>query len=311
MTDLLSVIVPAYNEAENVAPAAERILGVLAAASIPCELIFVDDGSQDGTFDAVAELSAGDERVRGASFSRNFGKEAAIFAGLSLAKGACCVTIDCDMQHPPEKIPEMYALWRQGYQVVEGRKSSRGAESGLHRAFTRAFYGMMSRGAGADMSDYSDFKLLDRSAVDSLLSLKERGVFYRALSSWVGFRTACVTFDVQERQSGATKWSTAKLFRYAVNNITSFSNAPLVIPALLGAISLVLAVVFGVTAAVKGTGSYCAVLFPVFLMGGLILLSLGILGYYVGKVYDEARMRPRYIISRTIGDKNGKDQIVS
>ena len=201
-TGLLSVVLPAYNEEESVPLAARTIGGLLAEADIPYELLFVNDGSRDHTWLAIQKAAEQDPRVRGIRFSRNFGKEAAIFAGLAQARGACCVVLDCDLQHPPEKILEMYRLWQDGWQVVEGVKISRGRENPVHTFAARTFYRFLSGATRIDMSRASDFKLLDRRAVDVLIAMREKNAFFRALSSWIGFSTAQVEFQVREREAG-------------------------------------------------------------------------------------------------------------
>lgn len=190
-------------------------------------LLFVNDGSRDHTWQAIQEAAAQDPRVRGIRFSRNFGKEAAIFAGLAQARGACCVVLDCDLQHPPEKILEMYHLWQEGWQVVEGVKVSRGRENPIHTFAARTFYRFLSGATRIDMSRASDFKLLDRRAVDVLIAMREKNAFFRALSSWIGFDTTQVEFEVQPRAAGSSKWSIRSLTRYAITNLASFSTAPL------------------------------------------------------------------------------------
>ena len=189
-TGRLSVVLPAYNEEESVPLAADVIGNLLTRAGIDHELIFVNDGSRDHTWRAIQEAAARRPQVRGIRFSRNFGKEAAIFAGLAQARGDCCVVLDCDLQHPPEKILEMYSLWQQGWQVVEGIKVSRGKESPLHTLAAKTFYRFLSGATRLDMSHASDFKLLDRRAVDVLVAMREKNAFFRALSSWIGFDTA-------------------------------------------------------------------------------------------------------------------------
>ena len=181
MEKLLTVILPAYNEEDNIHPAAETISGLLEREHIPFELLFVNDGSKDGTWTAIQRESALNGAVRGLRFSRNFGKESAIFAGLANARGGCAVVIDCDLQHPPEKIVEMYHLWEQGYEVVEGVKTDRGEESPFHAFAARCFYDLISKAVGIDMSSASDFKLLDRKAINALLTIREKNVFFRAL----------------------------------------------------------------------------------------------------------------------------------
>ena len=177
-TGLLSVVIPAYNEEPNIPLAVQAIGSALTQENIPYELLFVDDGSRDNTWTCIQTQAKGDVHVRGVSFSRNFGKEAAIFAGLAQAHGDCAAVIDCDLQHPPEKLAEMYRLWQQGYQVVEGVKVSRGKENPLHTLAAKTFYAAISGATGIDMSRASDFKLLDRRAVDTLLALREKNAFF-------------------------------------------------------------------------------------------------------------------------------------
>ena len=213
---MLSVVIPAYNEQEMVPVAAEQISAILDAAQIENELIFVDDGSKDTTWAQIKAAAEARGNVRGVHFSRNFGKEAAIFAGLHHAKGDCVAVIDCDLQHPPEKLVEMYRLWEQGAEVIEGVKSDRGTESALHRLSAKVFYSLISRATKVDMTRASDFKLLDRKAVNVILTMREKRAFFRALSSWVGFKTAEVSYEVRERTAGESKWSTWSLMKYAV-----------------------------------------------------------------------------------------------
>lgn len=303
---MISIIVPSYNEENMIASAAEQLASAMLEAGIDYELLFVDDGSKDKTWQRISEASEKDARVRGLHFSRNFGKEAAMFAGLEKAGGDCCVVIDCDMQHPPEKIAEMYRLWEQGYEVVEGVKEDRGEESGMHRLAARSFYGLISRATGMDMSSSSDFKLLDRKVVDTLNSLPERNVFFRALSFWVGYRKTEVSYRVRERTAGESKWSTRALIKYALTNISSFSSAPLHIVTALGFIMLAVSVILAVTALVQkiagqALGGFTTVILLLTFASSVIMISLGIIGYYIARIYDEIKGRPRYIISQTCG----------
>ena len=222
---VLSVVIPSYNEEENIETTAGTIGNILKEANIDYELVFVSDGSKDRTFEIIEALSEKDARIKGIQFSRNFGKEAAIFAGLSEAKGDCVSVIDCDLQHPPKTLVEMYRLWEEGYEVVEGIKSSRGKESFFHKMFVGIFYGIMSSLMKIDMNATSDFKLLDRKAVDALLTLNESNTFFRALSFWVGFRSVQVEYDVAERTKGTSKWSFGSLVRYAITNTTYHGSA--------------------------------------------------------------------------------------
>ncbi|MEE0434885.1 MAG: glycosyltransferase family 2 protein [Peptococcaceae bacterium] len=301
---MLSVVVPAYNEQGLVVVAAQTLREVLSGAGIDYEVIFVDDGSRDGTWNEIAEASERDDKVRGLRFSRNFGKESAIFAGLSAARGDCCAVIDCDLQHPPEKLVEMYALWQEGYEVVNGVKEDRGKESVAHGFAAKCFYKLMSRAARIDMSRSSDFKLMDRRVVDALLWLPERQTFFRALVGWVGFRSIDVPFCVEERAAGKSHFSTVALFRYALSNITAFSSAPLQIVTVIGCIFLVLAVVLSVQTLVHwargmAADGFTTVIILLLFIGSVIMISLGIIGYYIAQIYIESKERPRYLVAQT------------
>ena len=305
---MLSVVLPSYNEEEMVPVAARTVHEILAAEGIDHELLFVDDGSRDATWQRIREAAASVPAVRGVHFSRNFGKEAAIFAGLSKARGDCVAVIDCDLQHPPEKLVEMYRLWEQGFEVVEGVKADRGKESVMHRFAAKTFYAIISRATGIDMSRASDFKLLDRKAVNVILTMREKRAFFRALSSWVGFRTTEVSYEVRERTAGESKWSTWSLMKYAVSNITAFTAMPLHLVTVFGVITLLTSVVLGIIALVQkiaGTalGGFTTVIILLLFLGSLIMISLGIIGYYVGNIYEEIKDRPRYIIADTCGEK--------
>ena len=229
-----------------------------------------------------------------------------MFAGLEQAKGDCVVVMDCDLQHPPEKVVDMYRLWEEGYEVVEGIKEDRGEESGLHKFAANSFYSLISRATGMDMGSSSDFKLLDRKVVDTLNALPERNVFFRALSFWVGYKKTEVLYRVQERTEGVSKWSTKSLIKYAVTNIASFSSAPLHMVTVMGVITLIVAVVFGLISLwqkIAGTAQpgFTTVILLLLIIGSFLMISLGIIGYYLARIYDEIKGRPRYIISRICG----------
>ena len=303
---LLSVVLPSYNEEASIPRAADMISSILTQAQIPHELIFVDDGSKDRSWETIHAQSARLSCVRGVKFSRNFGKEAAIFAGLAQSRGDCTVVLDCDLQHPPEKIVEMYRLWQQGYQVVEGVKVSRGKENPLHTFAAKSFYSIISGATGIDMSRASDFKLLDRRAVDTLLAMREKNAFFRALSSWIGFSTTQVEFEVQPRLEGESKWSIRSLIRYAITNIAAFSTAPLQLVTLLGVLVFLSSIVLGIHSlwqklsgnALEG---FTTVILLLLFIGSILMICLGIIGYYVAKIYEEIKDRPRYILSDRCG----------
>ena len=246
MDKMLSVVLPAYNEEQMIKKTAQVVGDLLEKEQIPYELVFVNDGSKDHTWEKILELKEERAHIKGVCFSRNFGKEGAVFAGIAQAEGDCIAVMDCDLQHPPETLIKMYRLWEDGYQVIEGVKASRGRESFIHKMFAKTFYSIISDATGIDMSRASDFKLMDRQAAEEFLKLPERNVFFRALSSWVGFKTTYVEFDVQEREAGESKWSFKSLVRYAVNNITSFSAAPMQIVTFFGVVFFVFAVLLGI-----------------------------------------------------------------
>lgn len=303
---MLSVVLPAYNEEKMISQAAFRIGAILKAEGISYEIIFVNDGSRDHTWEEIEKTAGEDAHVSGIQFSRNFGKEAAMLAGLAAAKGECCAVIDCDLQHPPETLVEMYRLWQQGYEVIEGVKRSRGEESRLHRASAGMFYRMISRALKIDMSRASDFKLLDRKAVDAILSLPERNTFFRALSSWVGYRTTSVEFDVQERTEGESKWSTWSLAQYAVKNIVAFSTVPMQLVTIAGVFVFLFGVILGIQSLIRyftghAVEGFTTVILLILIIGSIIMISLGIIGYYIAKIYEEVKGRPRYLIAKQVG----------
>ena len=309
---LLSVILPAYNEEKMIEKARDTLGRILSEQDIPYEIVFIDDGSKDQTWSEIEKAAEKDNHVAGVHFSRNFGKESAMMAGLASAGGDCCVVMDCDLQHPPETVVEMYRLWEQGYEVVEGVKHSRGKESLAHRASAGMFYKIISKAVGIDMSRASDFKLLDRKAVDALLEMPERNAFFRALSAWIGYKTTSVEFDVREREEGVSKWSTKSLIRYAITNIVSFSSAPMQFVTGAGVFMFLLAVVLGIQTLVhyftgNAVEGFTTVILLLLLIGSILMISLGIIGYYISKIYEEVKGRPRYLISRKI-DSQVKEQ---
>ena len=299
---MLSVIIPAYNEELMIEKAYSTIFNILNNAVIDNEIIFVDDGSSDATYENIKALSEKEENVIGLHFSRNFGKEAAISAGLATATGDCVVVIDCDLQHPPEKIVEMYRLWQDGYEIVEGIKSTRGKENKVHGFAAKSFYSLISSVVGFDMSNASDFKLLDRKVVDVLNKIPERKGFFRAISFWVGYKKATVEFEVNERTEGTTKWSPFSLIKYAVSNISSYTTAPMQLVTVLGLIMLFITAVFSVWAFIdkiqgRALEGMTTVILILIFIGSIMMISLGIIGYYVARIYEEIKGRPKYIIS--------------
>lgn len=308
---LLSIVLPAYNEKQNIANTADVLSKLLSENEIDYEMVFISDGSRDGTYEEIVKASEENPRIKGAEFSRNFGKEAGIFAGLELATGDAVIVMDCDLQHPPSVIPEMWRLWQNGAEVVEGIKSSRGRESLGHKLSAGLFYKIMSKLIKMDMSASSDFKLLDRKVVDVLLALPERNTFFRALSFWAGFRTESVQYEVQERQFGESKWSFWSLMKYAISNATSFSTLPLQLVTVMGAISILFSIVLAIQTTVRffmgnSVEGFTTVILLILIIGGFLMLSLGIIGHYIARIYEEVKGRPKYIISRVTDNVQGE-----
>ena len=305
----LSVVLPAYNEELMVGKTCRVLAQVLTEAQIPYELVVVNDGSSDRTWKEIQKAGERDANVTGVLFSRNFGKEAAIFAGLAQAGGDVVAVMDCDLQHPPQTLIEMYRLWQDGYEVIEGVKSDRGKEGFLHKECAGFFYDIMSKATKVNMKDASDFKMLDRKAVDSILSMPERNMFFRATSSWVGFKTTSVRFEVQEREAGVSKWSPWTLVKYAFTNIVAFTTFPLQFVTITGVVCFICSLVLMIYSLIQyfagsAVEGYTTLLMVLLLVGSAMMISLGIIGYYIAKIYEEVKRRPRYIISKVI--KNGE-----
>lgn len=310
----LSVVLPAYNEEENITQLCEVLRTELTKAGISYELVLVDDGSTDLTWIEIQKMAAKDPNILGIHFSRNFGKEAAIYAGLAKTSGEAVAVMDCDLQHPPKTLVQMYQMHQEGYDVIEGVKSDRGRETFLHKTMARLFYHMMSRITGIDMQGASDFKLMDQKVVQAILSLPERNLFFRAVSSWVGYQTARITFDVQERNAGVSKWNTASLFGYAINSMASFTAAPLQIVTTAGGICLIFSILLAIYSLImKFTGNavagYTTLLIVMLFIGSMVMISLGIIGYYISKIYEEVKHRPRYIIAAVTEDQRLSESV--
>lgn len=307
---LLSIVLPAYNEEQNIANTTRVLSALMEEQGIDYELVFISDGSIDRTYEEIEKAAKGNVHVRGARFSRNFGKEAAIFAGMQLSTGDAVVVMDCDLQHPPQVIPQMWEKWQKGAEIVEGIKADRGKESLGYKLSAGLFYKVMSKLIKIDMDASSDFKLLDRKVVDVLLQLPERNTFFRALTFWAGFRTETVEYKVQERQFGVSKWSFWSLMKYAITNATSFSTLPLQVVTLMGTVSILGSIILFIQTLVRyfmGTSveGFTTVILLILIIGGFIMLSLGVIGHYIARIYEEVKGRPKYIISQTTG--KGRD----
>lgn len=299
---LISLIVPVFNEHSHIRANLRAILAQAHGDWYDLELIVVDDGSVDGSAQEISRAAINEKRIRSISFTRNFGKEPAILAGLTHAHGAAVVVLDGDLQHPPHLIPDMLTFWRQGWLVVEAVKQNRGNETMAARLYARLFYAMMRGLAGLDLQGHSDFKLLDRVVVDAYLKFPEQGRFFRGLIHWTHYPSAQIPFSVPQRAGGGgSHWSRLKLLRYAINNITSFSSLPLRLVSLLGGVTLSIGSVIGIISLIQkingqAIGGFTTVILLLVIIGGAILLGLGIVGHYVARLYDEVKRRPSYVI---------------
>lgn len=301
----ISIVIPAYNEEENIVLIKNKIEEILCPENISYEIIYIDDGSKDDTWNKITFESQKSNNIKGIKFSRNFGKESAVFAGLENSKGKCTVVIDCDLQHPPETILEMYKYWKEGYDVVEGIKLSRGKENRLYGLFSKIFYRLISSSTKIDLNKTSDFKLLDRKVVDAIVALPEKNLFFRAMSAWVGFKTISIGYNVQDRIKGESKWSTIGLIKYAVKNIVAFTTAPLQIVTFLGMVFFIFSIGLGIHSLFKyitgqALGGFTTVILLQLITGSIIMLSLGIIGRYIAAIYEEVKDRNKYIIEKSI-----------
>ncbi len=311
---MLSVVIPVYNEEKQIEKTISVVSDILKTITENYQIVMVDDGSRDGTWAELKKLAASVKQLVIIRFSRNFGKEAAIMAGLSRADGDACVIMDADLQHPPELIPEMVTLWEKGYEVVEAVKKDRGRESRASRFSASLFYKIMHRLSGFNLENASDFKLLDKKVVQALLQMPERETFFRGLSAWVGYSRTEVYFNVRQRETGESRWSPLKLIRLAINAFTSFSSLPLQFVTFIGLLFLLGSIALGIqTLAMKlrgwAIGGFTTVILLLLIIGSCLMISLGMIGMYIARIYNEVKGRPRYIISEE--HRGGGDDSVS
>jgi glycosyltransferase involved in cell wall biosynthesis len=302
---LISIVVPAFNESAGIQTTIRTLATVMLGTGHPSEILVVDDGSRDGTYDRAAEVAIDGVAVRAFRLSRNFGKEAALLAGLRQARGAAVITIDADLQHPPSLIPAMIEGWRQGAQVVHGIKRDRGEESWFATTRAKIVNGLLTRLGEIDLQKASDYKLLDRAAVDVLtLSMPERNRLYRGLASWIGFPQISLEFDVAPRQTGQSAWSLRALLGLTLTAMVSFTSTPLRIVTVMGMLTFALGFAIGtealwVWAHGRSASGFTTVIITLLLIGSFIMVSLGIIGEYIAKIYEEVKRRPEFIIDRS------------
>lgn len=299
----LQVVVPVYNEEGLLERFLEELSKTLQTLSGASGIIFVDDGSTDGSWETIQRMSRERPFVQGLRFSRNFGKEAAIFAGLEAARADAVLIMDGDLQHPPSLIPDMVRLWSQnGYEVVEAWKERRQAESLKNRLFARAFYRFMRAFAGADLEGATDFKLLDRKVVKALLALPERNTFFRGLAHWIGFRRTRIFFVVPERPDKVGKFDFLRLVRLSLAGVTSFTSLPLHLTTVAGLLFLVFSLlvaghVLYIKAAGQAISGFATIILLQLIVGSLTLLGNGIIGLYIAHLFTEVKKRPRYLVT--------------
>lgn len=299
---MLSIVIPVFNEENQILKTIDAVCKNVSFVTEDYQLIVVDDGSKDGTWKVLKEYANLNPKLKIIRFSRNFGKEAAIMAGLSRAESKACIIMDADLQHPPELIPEMVNLWKQGYEVVEAVKEDRGPESSLSRFSASMFYKIMHRLSGFNLENASDFKLLDIKAVKALLQMPERETFFRGMSAWVGYTRKEIYFKVPQRESGKSRWSPLKLVRLAITALTSFSSLPLQFVTFIGILFLLGSVILGIQTLImklKGLaiGGFTTVILLLLIVGSCLMISLGMIGMYIARIYNEVKARPRYIVS--------------
>ncbi len=303
---IYSIIAPAFNEAETLPHFYERITHVMEEIGEPFEVVLINDGSRDRTYSILKELHEKDPRVRVIDFSRNFGHQIAISAGLDYARGNAVIILDSDLQDPPEVVPELIARWKDGAEVVYAQRATRKGETFFKLATASAFYRVIRRITAVDIPrDTGDFRLLDRQVVDTLVKMREHHRFMRGLSAWVGFRQDAVLYERHERFAGTTKYPLTQMIRFSLDAITSFSHVPLQIATTLG-FALALVSLLGILIAIilrlftDAIVGQATTLIMVLFMGGIQLIFLGVIGEYLGRIYDEVRARPLYIVRKVL-----------
>lgn len=310
----ISVVAPVYNEEKIIPEFYRRVVATMERIGAPFELVFVNDGCRDHSPEIMRQLHDTDPRVKVISFSRNFGHQIAITAGLDYARGQAVVVIDSDLQDPPEVIEEMVKHWREGYEVVYAVRSERAGETWFKKLTAGVFYRLISRITSIDIPvDTGDFRLMDRKVVDAMRDIREQHRFMRGLSAWVGFKQLGIPYKRDARKAGETKYPLRKMLRFAFDGITSFSYVPLQLATYFGFLIAGLSVLFILVVMVLRLGGeeafkgQATTLVSVLFMGGVQLIFLGIIGEYLGRIYNEVKRRPLYIVAETLGltDEDG------
>jgi len=306
----ISIVVPSYNEENNVIILGKRLKEVLVALG-DFEVIFVDDGSSDGTLSQLINLHQEDKRFRYYSFSRNFGHQQALRCGMEYATGDCVISMDADLQHPPELIPELVSKWKEGYDIVFTQRTEEDNLSFFKKFTSGIFYRLMNRLSDVDLEEgTADFRLVDKKAVDVIRNASESNLFMRGFISWIGFKQYKITYKAALRHSGTTKYSIRKMMGFALNGITSFSIKPLRFSIFAGLLISALAFFYAIYAIIlylffpeKAVAGWASVLVSVLFMGGIQLLFLGVIGEYLGKLFIQSKNRPHYIIQASSADE--------
>lgn len=308
----LSVVVPVFNEGENVEALIGKLVPVLEQCVASFEIVFVDDGSRDDTLFRIRRAASGDSRLRAVSFSRNFGKEIALAAGLDHAHGRAVVMIDADLQHPPETIASFVAKWREGYDMVYGQRVDRSTDGPIRRWMTETFYNLFAKFGETPLPPGAgDYRLMDRKVVDALRRLGERARFSKGLYAWVGFKSIGVPFEVQERVHGTSKWGYRQLTRFAFDGLSSFSTLPLKLATYIGLGISVFAFTYAITMLLRtlvlgvDVPGFPSLIVSVMFFSGIQLVFLGVIGEYVGRIFAEVKRRPLYIVAEEIGGRHG------
>src|SRR5262245_23669209 len=305
-SEFISVLMPLYCESAHIHDVLIDVRTAMASADVSYEIVLVDDGSPDNTWKVISEEARSSSRIRAIKLSRNFGKESALCAGLEVARGDAVIVMDGDGQHPPSLLPQMISLWREtGAEIVEARKITRGKESLLDKLSAGLFYLIWNKLSGFELRGASDFKLMNRRSIEALLQMDERAVFFRGMTAWLGFDRVEIPFEVAQRAGGRSGWSFLRRLRLALTGISAFSTLPLQLITFFGVIFLIFAFALGVETLLvflsgRAFSGFTTVIFLLLLIGSCLMISLGIIGEYLARIYEEVKRRPRYVITQLV-----------